>query len=153
MIKQLTLQEVKNEYGKFKYWPWPKHRGWILPDPYWVAKHIRYCEVPLFGRLVCHEQIISDLYQIGRVLMRSGIKVNMKWGGCYTPRHICHNPTKGLSRHAWGTALDFNVQDNPFGSQPKMDIITVEVFKMYAWIWGGTFRTPDGMHFEKGKRV
>jgi hypothetical protein len=70
------------------------------------------------------------------------------YGGCFVFR-MQRKSTK-LSRHSWGTAIDLDVADNPFGSDPKVDPLTIEIFAKYGFAWGGNFKgtRKDGMHFE-----
>ena len=73
------------------------------------------------------------------------------FGGCWVPRHLDWDATRGLSLHAWGIAFDVNVRANPYGSRPQLDPRLVHVFERYGFNWGGRWREPDGMHFELGE--
>jgi hypothetical protein len=53
-----------------------------------------------------------------------------------------------LSRHAWGGALDINTSGNCFGCTPHQPRRLVKIMRRWGFFWGGTFPTPDGMHFE-----
>lgn len=77
-------------------------------------------------------------------------------------RHIGHDPSRPLSRHCWGIAIDLNEVQNPQG-QPPMAASTpgsgsllklVPIFEQHGFAWGGHFRQggPDGMHFELALR-
>ena len=72
------------------------------------------------------------------------------YGGCWVARHIDWNPSRPLSMHAWGLAVDFNVQTNQLGAEPQMDRRIVEIFESWGFSWGGYWSRPDGMHFEYG---
>ena len=63
-------------------------------------------------------------------------------GGCYAPRRINRfNAGGAISRHAWGIAIDINVKS---GYHPRV----VEIFNSWGFAWGGTWTSPDEMHFE-----
>jgi hypothetical protein len=73
-----------------------------------------------------------------------------QYGGCWVPRHIDWNPSKALSMHSWGLAVDLNVSTNGLGQPPQMDPRVVEIFDRWGFVWGGRWTRPDGMHFELG---
>lgn len=61
------------------------------------------------------------------------------------------------SNHAFGTAFDINSEFNAQGrkppavGQPGSVRELVPIFEKHGFKWGGTFPTPDGMHFEVAK--
>ena len=66
-------------------------------------------------------------------------------------RHILWDPSKPLSNHTYGTAVDFDPADNPYGKRsgelrdfPEF----INIMNCYGWLWGGDWKTPDDMHFE-----
>ena len=46
-----------------------------------------------------------------------------------------------ISRHAWGIAIDINTKS---GYPTRI----VEIFNSWGFAWGGTWTSPDEMHFE-----
>ncbi len=73
-------------------------------------------------------------------------------GGCATP-HTARLSRTGIStgivsRHSWGMALDTSTAANCQGCIPVMDCRIVRIFRKHNFAWGGSFLTPDGMHFE-----
>ena len=73
-------------------------------------------------------------------------------GGCATP-HTARLSRTGIStgivsRHSWGMALDTGTAANCRGCIPVMDCRIVRIFRKHNFAWGGSFLTPDGMHFE-----
>jgi hypothetical protein len=147
-FKTLTIKEVKKLYGKFAYLEYEPKRGYVFPDPFWVLKNIRTYEYPAFGLLTVNRNVENDLYWIGNRLERSGIKIDMKKGGCFVPRHAWWNPDKPLSKHAWGIAIDINV-----GKENNVTPEIVEAFEKEGWVWGGYFKGEDKHHFEAGKII
>lgn len=63
------------------------------------------------------------------------------------------NEATGLSRHAYGLAIDVDVSELPLG---KVAPENHPVWKMASiaegmgWVWGGRFGRPDPQHFQKG---
>ena len=126
--------------------------GRIEPDPGWVQAHIVEAEVPLLeGTVRCHERLLPQLAGALGELEERGLGELIdpdQYGGCWVPRHILGDPGRALSLHAWGLAVDLNVDDNPYGAEPVLDPRVVETFERWGFAWGGHWRTPDGMHFE-----
>lgn len=123
--------------------------GMITIDSGWVQRNIASIEIPEFGRMRCHREILPQLDAAFAELRALGLQQKLNnYGGCYVPRHILFNPSRALSRHAWGLAFDTNVPTNQYGAVPTLDMRIVEVFRKWGFKWGGDFSTPDGMHFE-----
>ena len=117
----------------------------------WVQRNIVNVEIPRMGTTRCHRAMVPQLYAALQEIIDEGLYDHFKpqqFGGCWVPRHIMWNPSRGLSMHAWGLAIDFNVQDNAYGAAPQMEPRIVDIFKKWGFAWGGDWSTPDGMHFE-----
>ena len=126
--------------------------GMISIDPDWVAEWIVEVDLPILGYSKCHRvmvpQLINALLEIQALGLAGGIDPK-DYAGCWVPRHIIFDPSRPLSMHAWGLALDINVSTNGYGDHtPELDLRIVEVFERWGFRWGGDFSTPDGMHFE-----
>lgn len=129
--------------------------GMIQMDGGWVRRNIVSARVPIFdGEVLCHRLMIPQLRGALQEVVDRGLDHLVKpaqYGGCWVPRHILFNPDRGLSMHAWGLAVDFNVPGNEYGkANPQMDPRIVEVFERWGFVWGGRWAIPDGMHFELG---
>ena len=62
----------------------------------------------------------------------------------------------GLSTHAYGCAVDFDPDRNGLGDDtPNLALAenhyVVEAFRQEGWSWGGSWRHPDGMHFQAAR--
>ena len=79
--------------------------------------------------------------------------------GSFNCRHIGNNPNKPWSLHAYGIAIDIDPKQNPFtkgdpysGKFQKSHVDAVLSIKNTSgrtvWEWGGSWRTPDRMHFQ-----
>jgi hypothetical protein len=128
--------------------------GRIRIDPAWVEANIVSVELPLLGRTRCHHLIVPQLQAALEELIDRGLDEHVDggdYGGCWVPRHISSDSTRGLSLHAWGIAFDVNVSTNAYGADPELDPRVIEVFERYGFNWGGRWDPPDGMHFELGR--
>jgi D-alanyl-D-alanine carboxypeptidase len=147
VLAQVRLKEL---FGEFAAEPHPD--GSLRIDPQWVRENIRDARVPILGGAVrCHRTVIPLLRGALRELARRGLGDLIDpgdYGGCWSPRFANFDPGAGLSHHAWGVAVDFNVSGNPLGAEPTLDRRVVEVFERWGFQWGGRFLVPDGMHFE-----
>ena len=136
-IGTMTFQILKN--------------GFIRPDPSWVEANIVQGEVPILGFVTCHRflfpRLAGAMGQIDELGLADLINPG-QYGGCYVPRFIDRDPSKPLSMHAFGLAVDLNVKDNPLGSAGNMDPRVVEIFEDWGFEWGGLWDRPDPMHFE-----
>jgi hypothetical protein len=104
----------------------------------------------------CHRAMVPQLFAAVDELIELELYDHLdpsQFAGCFVPRHIDRDPSRGLSMHAWGLAIDVNARDNPLGATPVMDQRVVEVFERWGFDWGGHWRRPDGMHFELARIV
>ena len=144
----LDLPTVKATFGEFAYRDDDADRE-ITPDTAWVSEHIVVAEVPLLGRVRCHEAIIDDLRGALQAVADAGFGSTMDRGsyaGCYHARRIGAGPS--LSRHSWGIAIDLNVDVTQPGLGPVPDPEVVDAFAQHGFRWGGLFLQPDNHHFE-----
>jgi hypothetical protein len=65
--------------------------------------------------------------------------------------------SQNFSSHAFGTAIDLSVDGRiiPIGGIASGDAAVklrkiADVFEKAGWLWGGSYRVPDPMHFEVG---
>ncbi len=135
--------------GNFRFTSNPD--GTISQEREWVVRHITSRNVPLLGKVTCHQAMLPQLEGALTEIRDSGLSGSIKpgqFGGCYVPRFIERDGTKPLSMHAWGLAVDINVADNPAGARPNMDPRVVAIFEKWGFRWGGRWSRPDGHHFE-----
>ena len=144
----LGLPEVKSRFGEFAYRDDDADRE-ITPSAAWVEEHIVVAEVPLIGRVRCHEAIVDDLRGALQAVADSGHGASMtrdSYAGCYHARRI--GAGSSLSRHSWGIAIDLNVDVSQPGLGPVPDDAVIEAFAAHGFRWGGLFLRPDNHHFE-----
>lgn len=122
----------------------------------WIARNITRVQLPGMAATSCHRAMVPQLIAAVNELIERDLYSHLdpsQFAGCFVARHIDWNPSKPLSMHAWGLAIDFNTRDNALGATPQMDPRVVEVFKRWGFDWGGDWRRPDGMHFELARVV
>lgn len=125
--------------------------GFIDPDPSWVASNITTGTVPILGSVQCHRIMIPQLASALQEISDAGLASEIRPGdyaGCYVPRFIDRDPRRGLSMHAFGLAVDFNVSTNGLGTAGDMHPTVVRIFEKWGFAWGGYWSRPDPMHFE-----
>ena len=137
---------VKEMFGDFQI----KERDgtWITIDQTWKNENIETKRVPILGRITCHRLMWEPLVGVLNQIIEEGLETGLSKeqyissGGCYAPRRISRFDSGGsISRHAWGIAIDINTRT---GYKPRI----VEIFNDWGYAWGGTWTSPDAMHFE-----
>ena len=137
---------VKEMFGDFQI----KERDgtWITTEPSWREENIQIKKVPILGNTRCHRLMWEPLEGALNQILDEGLAYTLslqdfkKSGGCYAPRRINRFDAGGsISRHAWGIAIDINTKSS---YHPRV----VEIFNSWGFAWGGTWTSPDEMHFE-----
>ena len=137
---------VKEMFGDFQI----KERDgvWITTEPEWREENIQNKRMPILGITRCHRLMWEPLEGALNQILEEGLEGYLsieEWrssGGCYAPRRISRFDAGGsISRHAWGIAIDINTKS---GYPPRI----VEIFNSWGFAWGGTWTSPDEMHFE-----
>lgn len=123
------------------------------------------CNVPLRTvelvqgvRITCHEQVVTAVQALGRVLEAHNYPVRAADTGAYNCRQITAG--RGHSLHSFGIAIDINWNTNPFRSDNVLvtdmsqamvtNILRIRTREgQQVWGWGGRYRTvKDAMHYE-----
>ena len=137
---------IKEMFGDFQI----KERDgvWITTEPEWREENIQNKRMPILGITRCHRLMWEPLEGALNQILEEGLEGYLsidEWrssGGCYAPRRINRFDAGGsISRHAWGIAIDINTKS---GYPPRV----VEIFNSWGFAWGGTWTSPDEMHFE-----
>ena len=138
---------VKERFGEFAYRPGPRRT--FNQDPVWEAANIVTAKLPILGRLRCHRALMRALGGALNELQQrnlAGLVDPSGFGGCWNPRLI--RVGAGISRHAWGAAVDLNTRGNPTGLESAQDPRLVEIMRRWGFTWGGNWLIPDPSHFE-----
>ena len=145
----LPQAEVKKVFGEFSA---RQGRGAaIVIDPDWIEANTANVTFPLLGETRCHRALIPVVRGALNEVVQKGLSSLVQrrdFGGCFAPRMLNSDPHSGISRHAWGAAIDFNVSGNGLGQKPTMDPRLIEIMERWGLNWGGRWMVPDGMHFE-----
>ena len=137
---------VKEMFGDFQI----KERDgvWITTEPEWRDENIQNKRMPILGITRCHRLMWEPLEGALNQILDEGLEEYLsieEWrssGGCYAPRRINRFDAGGsISRHAWGIAIDINTKSS---YPPRV----VQIFNDWGFAWGGTWTSPDEMHFE-----
>ena len=150
----LTGASVSSAVGTFNYTPHAD--GTVTPDPRWVGSYIRRETMPIIGPVTGNKGMLPQLRAALDEVVQKGLAAKIhpgEYGGCYVPRYIANDPSKGLSLHSWGMAVDLNVPGNQRGTVGQMDRQVVAIFKRWGFAWGGDWNYTDPMHFEMDRVV
>ena len=137
---------VKERFGEFA---WRPAGGGFVQDPAWQAANLATGRVPILGPVRCNRVLLPALAGAMRELERrnlAGLVDPAAFAGCWNSR-LTRSGT-GVSRHAWGAAVDLNVAGNPTGLASAQDRRLVEAMERWGFTWGGRWLVPDPAHFE-----
>ena len=112
--------------------------------------------IPLSGnpsaivtRIECHHLLVDVFVQTFQAILDGGLQSKItSYGGCFVGR--AKRTSTHWSAHAWGIAIDLNVETNQQGTQGDMDPGVVAIFRGKGFKWGGEFSgsSIDPMHFQ-----
>ena len=144
------LQEINDFYGNWE-------------DSSFVQDHLTWKRMPFKMRLswnqavsitgfMVHLEIAEVVYDVLKQILNFGGLPFLRdnnldfYGGCYNPRGKVGGG--GTSVHAWGIGIDWCPALGAYGQTPNMPAFIVEAFTSRGFEWGGTWKKPDGMHFQ-----
>lgn len=110
--------------------------------------HVRdYTGKPWSCRIYGHKIIEGPLRQAFRNIIERGLAQELQtYDGC-----LCIRPKtsgNGWSTHSWAVSIDVNAARNRYGAAPTLSAAFVKCFTDAGFEWGGSWHTPDGMHFQ-----
>lgn len=98
-------------------------------------------------KIYCNVDMNKHLEQAFRNVIKRGLISQLKtWDGCFNIRK--KRGAQSQSLHSWGLAIDINAAWNPLGKHPTISKELVQCFTDAGFDWGGTWKRPDGMHFQ-----
>lgn len=151
----LTSSDFYAKYGHPN-----SYRKWMIV---WdVPEELEIGFIP--KKIYCNRDLVKPLEQAFRNLIDRGYVNELKsWDGCWNFRPIRGEEKKYerlikagniiaaiklLSVHSWASAIDVNASENGLGAVPKLSAGFVKCFTDAGFVWGGTFKRKDGMHFQ-----
>jgi hypothetical protein len=138
---------IKARFGEFSY-----RRGEgdeFEQDVAWQAAHLVNTDLPLVGPVRCHRDVVDALRGALNEVRRAGLASLIDpdgFQGCWNPRLT--RSRIGMSRHAWGVAVDLNYGQNPTGFASVQDPRLLEIFARWGFTDGSGWLVPDAGHFE-----
>lgn len=136
---------IKEAFGEFAYRPGTD--ATFAVDSRWREDSIATADVPLLGTLRCHRNLLPALTEAMKELEERNLGSLVDQSqGCFNPRFIAGG--RGISRHAWGAAVDINIGSNPEGLASIQDPRLVEVMEKWGFTSGHEWLIPDPGHFE-----
>jgi hypothetical protein len=139
------LKELEEKFGVIEYRN--AGAGWIEITNDFAHKIERH-EFPVVGAQCFHRDLLLVLERVLEDIRRKGLDEEIKQFGTWAPRHKMHDPSRNLSAHSWGIAVDVNWATNAVGTLGDLDSGIVESFERYGFEWGGRWRFKDPMHFQ-----
>jgi hypothetical protein len=147
----LTQAQIKADFGEFGVRTGTD--GQLHLESSWEQRWIISTRIPQLGVVTCNRKVVGPLRAAMEEITRRGLGSLVhtadfqREGGCWNPR-VQRLGGGQLSAHAWGIAVDINVDVNPLGATPHQDPRLVAVMAAHGFTWGGRFLRPDGAHFE-----
>lgn len=144
----LPQAHIKERFGEFAY----RRSGpgdEFDQDPAWQAAHLVTVDLPVIGPARCHRLVVDALAgALDEVASANlaGLIGQDGFTGCWNPRTT--RGGGGVSRHAWGVAVDINTRDNPTGLASVQDPRLVAIFGRWGFTEGSGWLVPDAGHFE-----
>ena len=117
----------------------------------WRAANIVTATLHNGQRVQCHRAIAVELVIVFALACKIA-GYNPRCAGCFVPRCINWDRANPPSIHTFANAVDFNPSENGRGnanSALHKKRLFVAVFECFGWKWGGDFKTPDAMHFQR----
>ena len=160
-IRPLADREIRAVFGDVSHTE--AAGGRVRLDQDWQAQNIVPLATPFladlgFPKIQVHAKAQASFSRVFAALDQAGAMDRiLTCAGTFVPRHKGWNPTRALSSHTWGIAIDLNVAWNAYGAVPAAlgsrgslrEL--VPHFEAEGFAWGGYFEPPslcDGMHFE-----
>lgn len=166
-ITALTQSEMIENFGDPKLGPREGRLGFAEPNEAWIKKNLVEVEIPalhgvrgfpLSGKIRLHRKAAPHFQEAIAEISQKGMLKNIKsFNGSWVPR--MNGGTSNYSTHAFGIAIDINVEQNPFGRKPasaEQEGSTAElvpIFERHGFYWGGHFLMPEGGHFQYGVKL
>jgi hypothetical protein len=126
----------------------------LYGDPYAASHRTMYHLPPellvircLPASIYCNKDMEKPLNTaLHNVIERNLAHTIKTYDGCTNIRKM--RTSNSMSLHSWGVAVDINAALNPMGQPSVQPPELVKCFTDAGFDWGGTWHTPDPMHFQ-----
>lgn len=159
--KYPLASKINGSYGQFHFRDLAGGR--IEIDPQWVQANIVTITLPGLNRTVQVHRKAADNFIKAFTLIKNGttiidgrtvplLSLIKTMDGTWVPRHVNWSPSRGLSNHSWGTAIDINAAShfrcvNPAAEPENPNLILWrKAFQPAGFSWGNSY--GDAMHYE-----
>lgn len=134
------LDEIIQVYGPLSEVP-KKLITFELPYP------LLYNNIPVH-RATCHALAVDNFKAALKGIRDAGLaSLVLHYGGLYANR--VQRGGRIASTHAWGIAIDLELERYPLGSDARFPDAVIEIFHRAGFFYGGDFKhRPDPMHFQ-----
>ena len=150
-IKCNTLEEAVKRYGTISPGKWADELKWMTV---WDAPDCFENQVlnGLTGkpckRIYMNKDMVEPFTAVVKTLEEKGLLKHIKsFDGCFILRDKRGLPGQP-STHSYGLAIDLNATTNALGTDGDMNKEVVKVFIDHGFIWGGSWKRKDPMHFQ-----
>ncbi len=159
------VSKINGSFGQFRYRE--LSGGRIEIDPQWIAANIVTITLPGLNQRVQVNKGAADNFIKAFNYIKNGtavvngrqvslLSLVKTMDGTFVTRHVNWNPSRGLSNHSWGTAIDINASSHyvglridPNSTTDPNAILWRKAFQPAGFSWGNRYSTgPDSMHFE-----
>ena len=125
--------------------------GRLTVSAAWRGANIATATLHNGQRFPCHKAVAVEFVTVFALACKlSGY--NPRCAGVFVPRCINWLPENDPSIHTFAVAFDVNPSENGRGnanSALHKNRLFVAIFEVCGWHWGGDFKTPDAMHFQR----
>lgn len=159
--KYPLVSKINGVYGQFHYRN--LSGGRIEVDPQWISANIVTITLPGLNKKVqVHREAADNFIKAFTYIKNGTATVNGKqvsllslvktMDGTWVTRHVNWDPSRGLSNHSWGTAIDINAANHFRYVDPSWEfndpnlILWEKAFKPAGFSWGNSY--GDSMHYE-----
>lgn len=146
----ISLEDATTRYGAITNGAWTDESKWCellqLP-PSISAALINSATGKPTAHIYCNKDISKPLIKALCLVRDRGLLSELKtFDGCFMIRS--KRGSDVLSTHAYALAIDLNAATNILGGPSTLSVAFIACFTECGFLWGGTFKRSDPMHFQ-----
>jgi hypothetical protein len=135
-------------YGPIVGNTWARQNEFLgsYPVPEILQGPLSYAGRPT-KRITMNKDMIPAFSAAMQMVIENNLVNRIKsYDGCFNIRNS--RGSEKISNHAYALAIDINDDTNKLGEKPQICLKLVHCFEEAGFVWGGTWKRPDGMHFQ-----